>query len=190
MQRTVIDYCRKHVDSRRLLFSEHHRAKTCLRQNSRRDDCCLHAVQYDPLLYSRHNDRDRSVKVGREINAHVRTSGFVDNVMFTHNRRAGKATPIGRILSDSPATAPGCLRLPCLPFSCKFSVSEDFSIVNSNSLVETHVRMRMADHVEELLEVGASEVRRRAKSGEQTAIRDLLEIPLTDVLHTNHSALQ
>ena len=28
MQTTVTNYCRKHVDSRRLPFSEHHRAKT------------------------------------------------------------------------------------------------------------------------------------------------------------------
>jgi len=34
MQTTVIDFCRKHVDSRRLRFSEHHRAKMCLWQSS------------------------------------------------------------------------------------------------------------------------------------------------------------
>ena len=30
------------------------------------------AVYYDPLLYSRHNGRDRTVKVGREINQRYR----------------------------------------------------------------------------------------------------------------------
>jgi len=58
MQTLVTDYCHKHVDSRRL---PRERVLTVV-------DHPLSAVKYDPLLYSRHNDRDSTVKVGREIN--------------------------------------------------------------------------------------------------------------------------
>jgi len=49
----------------------------------------------------------------------------------------------------------------------------------------THLGMDGFHHVEELREIRTSEVRRRAKSGEQTAVGDFLEVLFTDVLYTN-----
>ena len=40
----------------------------------------------------------------------------------------------------------------------------------------------LLEAVKELVEIGTSEVSHRAQSGEKTATRQLLEVPLTDVL--------